>query len=30
MSVDEGFHKGVASLRSVMPSEPPLREASWT
>jgi sugar phosphate isomerase/epimerase len=30
LSVDEGFRKGVAFLRSVMPSEPPMAEAWWT
>jgi sugar phosphate isomerase/epimerase len=30
LSVDEGFRKGVAFLRSVMPSEPALSEAWWT
>jgi sugar phosphate isomerase/epimerase len=30
LSIDEGFHKGVAFLRSVMPSEPALRETWWT
>jgi sugar phosphate isomerase/epimerase len=29
LSIDEGFRKGVAFLRSVMPSEPALREAWW-
>jgi sugar phosphate isomerase/epimerase len=30
LSVDEGFRKGVAFLRSVMPSEPALGDAWWT
>jgi len=30
LSVEEGFQKGVAFLRSVMPSEPPMAEAWWT
>ena len=30
LSIDEGFRKGVAFLRSVMPSEPALSEAWWT
>lgn len=30
LSVDEGFRKGVAFLRSVMPSEPALGGAWWT
>jgi sugar phosphate isomerase/epimerase len=30
LSVDEGFRKGVAFLRSVMPSEPALSDAWWT
>jgi sugar phosphate isomerase/epimerase len=30
LSVDEGFRKGVAFLRSVMPTEPALSEAWWT
>ena len=30
LSVDEGFRKGVAFLRSVMPSEPALSSAWWT
>ncbi len=30
LSVDEGFRKGVAFLRSVMPNEPALSEAWWT
>lgn len=29
-SVDEGFRKSVAFLRSVMPTEPPLSNAWWT
>ena len=29
-SIDEGFRKGVAFLRSVMPTEPPLAGAWWT
>ena len=30
LSIDEGFRKGVAFLRSVMPSEPALGDAWWT
>ncbi|MGI8533684.1 MAG: sugar phosphate isomerase/epimerase family protein, partial [Candidatus Limnocylindrales bacterium] len=30
LSVDEGFRRGVAFLRSVMPTEPALAEAWWT
>jgi sugar phosphate isomerase/epimerase len=30
LSIDEGFAKGVAFLRSVMPVEPMLSEAWWT
>lgn len=30
LSIDEGFRKGVAFLRSVMPIEPPLTGAWWT
>lgn len=30
LSIDEGFAKGVAFLRSVMPAEPALSEAWWT
>jgi sugar phosphate isomerase/epimerase len=30
LSVDEGFRKGVAFLRSVMPMEPALSDAWWT
>lgn len=30
LSVDEGFRKGVAFLRSVMPTEPALADAWWT
>jgi sugar phosphate isomerase/epimerase len=30
LSIDEGFRKGVAFLRSVMPTEPALSEAWWT
>ena len=30
LSVDEGFRKGVAFLRSVMPEEPALSDAWWT
>ena len=30
LSIDEGFHKGVAFLRSVMPVEPAMTEAWWT
>jgi sugar phosphate isomerase/epimerase len=30
LSVDEGFRKGVAFLRSVMPTEPALSDAWWT
>ena len=30
LSIDEGFRKGVAFLRSVMASEPPLAAAWWT
>lgn len=30
LSIDEGFRKGVAFLRSVMPVEPPASEAWWT
>jgi sugar phosphate isomerase/epimerase len=30
LSIDEGFRKGVAFLRSVMPVEPPLTGAWWT
>jgi sugar phosphate isomerase/epimerase len=30
LSVDEGFRKGVAFLRSVMPTEPAMTEAWWT
>ena len=30
LSIDEGFEKGVAFLRSVMPTQPPLTEAWWT
>jgi sugar phosphate isomerase/epimerase len=30
LSIDEGFRKGVAFLRGVMPAEPPLAEAWWT
>ena len=30
LSIDEGFRKGVASLRSVMPTEPALSQAWWT
>src|ERR1700682_2846786 len=30
LSIDEGFSKGVAFLRSVMPSEPALSSAWWT
>jgi sugar phosphate isomerase/epimerase len=30
LSIDEGFRKGVAFLRSVMPVEPPLAAAWWT
>ena len=30
LSVDEGFEKAVAFLRSVMPLEPPLSQAWWT
>jgi sugar phosphate isomerase/epimerase len=30
LSIDEGFRKGIAFLRSVMPTEPALSEAWWT
>ena len=30
LSIDEGFRTGVAFLRSVMPTEPPLASAWWT
>ena len=30
LSIDEGFRKGVAFLRSVMPVEPAMTEAWWT
>ncbi len=30
LSIDEGFRKGVAFLRSVMPTEPALTDAWWT
>ncbi len=30
LSIDEGFAKGVAFLRSVMPNEPALADAWWT
>jgi sugar phosphate isomerase/epimerase len=30
LSIDEGFRRGVAFLRSVMPTEPALAEAWWT
>ena len=30
LSIDEGFRKGVAFLRSVMPTEPPPAETWWT
>ena len=30
LSIEEGFEKGVAFLRSVMPTQPPLTEAWWT
>ena len=30
LSIDEGFEKGVAFLRSVMPREPALSDAWWT
>jgi sugar phosphate isomerase/epimerase len=30
LSIDEGFRKGVAFLRGVMPSEPALTDAWWT
>ena len=30
LSIDEGFRKGVAFLRSVMPTEPPVADAWWT
>ena len=30
LSIDEGFNKAVALLRSVMPTEPALTEAWWT
>jgi sugar phosphate isomerase/epimerase len=30
LSIQEGFDKGVAFLRSVMPTQPPLTEAWWT
>ncbi|MEO8229134.1 MAG: sugar phosphate isomerase/epimerase [Chloroflexota bacterium] len=30
LSIDEGFRRGVAFLRSVMPTEPALSEAWWT
>ena len=30
LSIDEGFEKGVAFLRSVMLSQPPLTQAWWT
>ena len=30
LSIDEGFKKGVAFLRSVMPREPALSDAWWT
>ncbi len=30
LSIDEGFRKGVAFLRSVMPTEPALSDAWWT
>jgi sugar phosphate isomerase/epimerase len=30
MSIDEGFRKGIAFLRGVMPVEPPLTGAWWT
>ena len=30
LSIDEGFRKGVAFLRSVMPTEPALSQAWWT
>jgi len=29
-SIDEGFGKGIAFLRSIMPTEPPLTQAWWT
>jgi sugar phosphate isomerase/epimerase len=29
-SIDEGFGKSIALLRSIMPTEPPLTEAWWT
>ncbi len=30
LSIDEGFRKGVAFLRSVMPTEPAMAQAWWT
>ena len=30
LSIDEGFRKGVAFLRSIMPTEPAISEAWWT
>ena len=30
LSIEEGFRKGVAFLRSVMPNEPPVADAWWT
>jgi len=30
LSIDEGFRRGVAFLRSIMPTEPPLTTAWWT
>jgi sugar phosphate isomerase/epimerase len=30
LSIEEGFARGVAFLRSVMPAEPALTEAWWT
>jgi sugar phosphate isomerase/epimerase len=30
LAIDDGFEKGVAFLRSVMPTQPPLTEAWWT
>jgi sugar phosphate isomerase/epimerase len=30
LSIEEGFQKGIAFLRSVMPTEPPVSQAWWT
>ena len=30
LSIDEGFRKGVAFFRSVMPTEPAVSQGWWT